>query len=132
MSVRPPSMNISFMKIILVFSLPNVEKVFSGGRFPVSRSSIPRLRDRVLFRKLPRKPLIEARRRQNQHAKKIFNKSLDKFEKLGGIPSVKSSKYGGQDKIQDKQLFLPSPRPRFPIRLNPAAFLIPAIPTALG
>ena len=128
-SVCPLTMNISFVKIIFVFTLPNVKQVSGGERFPVvSTSSMPRLGARVISRKLPRKPSLEViRRRQFQDAKKILTKTLDKFSAL---PS--KYKYGGQDKNQDKQLFVASPRPRFPIRLNPAAFLIPAIPTVLG
>ena len=128
-SVCPLTMNISFVKIIFVFTLPNVKQGSCGDRFPVvSTSSMPRLGARVISRKLPRKPSLEViRRRPFQDAKKILTKSLDRFSVL---PS--KYKYGGQDKNQDKQLFLASPRPLFPIRLNPAAFLIPAIPTVLG
>ena len=116
------TMNISFIKIILVFSLPNVRQ----ERFPVSRSSLSRVRDRLISRKLPRKPPLEVRRRPVvQHPS--LPKVLDGVVRLSSLSGKPSKSVG-----QDKQLFLTSPRPPFPMRLNPAALLIPAIPTVLG
>ena len=119
-SVPLHTMNISFIKIILVFSLPNVRQ----ERFPVSRSSLSRVRDRLISRKLPRKPPLEVRRRAVQLQPPTLPKVLDGVVRLSSL----SSRSVGQD----KQLFLTSPRPPFPMRLNPAALLIPAIPTVLG
>ena len=123
-SVPLHTMNISFIKIILVFSLPNVRQ----ERFPVSRSSLSRVRDRLISRKLARKPPLEVRRRPVvQLQPPSLPKVLDGVVRLGSLSGKPSKSVG-----QDKQLFLTSPRPPFPMRLNPAALLIPAIPTVLG
>ena len=45
-------------------------------------------------------------------------------------PLIKPSRTSGKVSSQDKQLILGRPRP--PFRLNPAAFLVPAIPTIIG
>ena len=65
---------------------------------------------------------------------------LDKLKRVAQSSQAKrtfkkSSTAAGKGKSQDKQLILGGPRPpviRRPFRLNPAAFLVPAIPTIIG
>ena len=59
---------------------------------------------------------------------KLKTKSLDKFQNIARLKPIKN-----KDKNQDKQLIVTRPTPAgFPFRLNPAAVLVPAIPTLIG
>ena len=62
---------------------------------------------------------------------------LPYFHKVGKSPkSLRQTRKRllPRPRAQDKQFFIPRPRPQplVPFRLNPAAFLIPAIPTLVG
>ena len=66
----------------------------------------------------------------------VSNRTLKKyFQHKGKSPKFlrfPQKRRPSKPKIQEKQFFLPRPRPILPFRLNPAAFLIPAIPTLVG
>ena len=81
---------------------------------------------------------------QNLHksVRDFLNEYLSKIDKLKRAakpskakrPLIKPGRTSGRDKSEDKQLILGRPRPllRPPFRLNPAALLVPAIPTIIG
>ena len=126
--------NIWSREILLLLSLISLVHLKSSKEIRrVSTFPSSNLRTR------PRRPPMQLRRvRPVQPAKILLTKSLNRLKELtrpapDNRPHISKLK-PGKNRSQDKQLVLGLSRPvlRPPFRLNPAAFLIPAIPTLIG